>query len=1815
MPVADSTAAVATHYYKVARLQLVSYSIYTTTDAAPDQVLLELELRIRHDHPRVLVTYNNKCLYHFRLGHWPAANDCPGSSHNTPGSGHNNPGSNNTPGSGHNNPGSGHNNPGSNNTNDPAGPADLPARYPQLTRKHHAVVSAEQLASPAAGPRPRSGTPAGAPAADEHLPYASLLFAKAVKKLLVYNVAAGGQMHMFGNHVAARTAPGLAQYRVVQMDPVLLAGGELWVLVTQRARLPLFDLGVVSLDHVTPGFAACFAIYVVPAGLRCHLYDPHNVRRSFTATPPRSAPTLMRLLKASTGVELAAKPRVVWAKLVPNLQHLNSHTSPVARFVHDVDNRKYILWPWELCMLQFGSADVPPRQTARPPPDPMALLDAYWAHALSAPGPGPPAAGSTPTRGLATAALAPVETGDPFSVPSGASGAQPGVLSAGHAMLPLVFLGHVSAAAPFGDAPDLAFPFVPSDGGKNDIDIDIDNKNDIDIVNDNDNDNDANDNKNDNKNDNDNKIENNTNTNTNTNANDNKNDIKNDNDIGNSGSDDDLFGASSDLDARELPDGSAGSAPPGEPLPASQNTPPRASASPMRAKEDSPRPAGSAAYLGIPRNEMIHADIRQFTPGSYDDPGAPPPLVPTPAVAQHGVFGGFPGLLPLHAPQNTHLQPPASAHRLARRDRRHLDSAAAWAFSPIVFNPKIKNSIDTKYGKGGKFYVDTEESSGPELEPRRPRLRETSVLAYDLNVLKDSAAHLPTRVSDSSLSAAEGKDGDTATGRRPATAANLPPELASNVDLDMLSAESDHDVDSDDDNDDGADDDEIESDEDEDDSTRLPFSDLNGATLKLNTHVGDLFDTAPSQDAMQDPHPPPELAVSAHFPFSGANSVLISPGTAQINPSRTNKDSSPFGLGIDTHAVSLSPLPVSDMKPDVNPGVASEPLDPLPSNKDILVPEASNTPSSSSSTSSGVSESSNCLPLILRSINTQSIPNMFLLNKVPGAWGTVSMAGGFDMDADDEEDDIEHKDAGLSVKVKHMDELLNWLMPNLVFDLGLTDFERHTQLRLPDFFSEEVLTGLTDSSASQETARIFKETFPQSHVVTLNELLVTPSTSSSAVSLPALDSKAPLPFLDEMTMDMNEGSLNFASPSADASLLYWDSFIPNASIGSGVSGSEKRRTGKFDEKSVVVFDEVKVQVCKNQKDIINLNILGTRFWKYFNFSPINGPKKFQVLMLTENHLRHDKHFSNTCGDAEFLDMLKYNYMDMRLGSVKTLNLQTFETRPDLEGISNGILMIDKDLGDRSYNDFYKRANRKLKNLAELIKLDLINRTNRFEFDRPLLLLFIDFGESINSVLQIAKICRNFKVNLNNHQLSLVEVFAHVIPSSHLFKKSSSGCYLKYLSDSKLAKISTTIYNKCPNTHLVDLKLPVLDREEPRKLYSQLVKDTPTSINFKFLSRLGKESLNSDGQDDMFLHVAYERSVDKNWICAAWSDPLGIVTHMRSWYCPPSAKAGSDKDVHDLGSIIFKIWEISNNLFKKLNEDILQRICGSSKKKFLVLARVSSIIPDDELLHWKRLTAKYKDISLIVLTTNRLPKYLFKSASSNGHSMFDETHNETKIVLEAQGNVSENTEKKSFKSEGSDFIQSFDAFPATHSSTSPLGGIAMSASPMNNALTFHSPQQFLNAPSSIYLPPDGRLESMPNDADCTLKDTSFDIVGVIPRVALPSCNSPTRYSMRTGYLVKESLALKNLVEKEYVVFEFSLLSCSNYWNLDNAMKITLKQFKKLVMLNDILGVYDRAAVSMDDSRKARQAELQTLVPWHINAVVKALDYLVHVHVEE
>lgn len=1768
-----SALRISTHYYKIAHLLLITFAIYTSKEPTADQFLLELELQIRHHYPKILLTYYNKSLYHFRFDHLSEDN--------------------------------GHLN-GEPSPRDDTSSLQLHTLYPQLALKHEYTVGADQLSNPSRGMKgAKKDSNSKDDLPDGQLAFASLSFLKAVKKTLVFNLSASGNMLLFGNYVIGRKSGTSAQYSIVQIDPVLLGNGDIIVSLSQQNKLALYDSSILNLDHVFQEMASCFVIYVVPSGLRCHLYDITSMQQSFTYIPPKSSENLLRLLKLCTGVELESKQDILWVKLIPNLQHLNNQTSKISRFVHDVDNKKYILWPWELCLLQFGSfeeEDILP-QNYPSTVDPLSLISDFIQFSILR-----HEDENDVDKHIETLAVGPGYlnshgmTHPSFSVPSAFStGMSTGGNEKPEEPNRSILEVHPEVLDIF--QMDNDHLFEPQEALEaNEAPI-LENQD----------------------------------TNVSCAEKPDEVEIKKEED---SDDDSDLFGSSPELESgpterpqfeeiepengkpQTIDEYSQG--PPSNDVDKTLDQPQTFEDESLNDKSGTQPAMHVPAFINIPRDQMISAPVN-MTPMSYDDPGAPPPIMPTPTIPQNvtdaqSSAGQQVNSHPHSTPkvyQHQFPQPGKPLNPFVPKDSKEAvqgDENLAYVFSPILFNPMIKSNIDTKYGKGGKFYVARENSAGP--EELKSRLRETSVSGFESRRELSDFKALPdvtdlTNFKDNRIDSIYYPDGGL-------------------IHKDEIhEEEGDEEENEDDGEEEEEDEDDEESDVDEED-----VMDLKTSPLKLNTHSSDIFQpNGVNQTEFQKGH-----NASSGFQNSQSNNFL-SPGSGLLKGTVPMKVDSPFGFSmgkVDAAMPSLSPSILNDLSQEglqsfINKNDRLNLQTDTNGNKESDTADIANTLYSISSSNNGFTESSNCLPLILRNINVVSIPNNFMVKKVAGAWGNVPISTGFNMDVDEEEDDFDSTDSTLSVRSRNLDEFLTWLTPNLVFDLGLVDFERRLHVKLPQFFTDESPGNINDGEVSPEVKNIFVATFPLSYRVRLGEFIheVDDLNKKASESQNEIDNR--LSFLDDITSDE---ILNQESSSKKMKNLHWDSIYPELksnqqrfSTYRDLVNAETNTMGKKnDEGAVFPLNEVKAKVYKNGDNIVNLNYIGVKFWNYFNFSPVNGPKRFQMLVISENDSRSQDGKLFDSSSLDFLDLLRNNYKKGHFGSIKKLNLQTSDTRPDLDGISNGLMLVDKVNGNGAYREYYKRVNKKLKSLAELIKLDLINKTNRFEFDRPLLLLFVSFDTSINSVLEISKICRNFKLFLNDHQLSLVNTFTHIIPWSYIISKSGTRRRLRYLSNSKLSKISMSLYNKCPNNDNHDSKmLPFND--ETRKLYTNLVREPPSTLHFKFLSKMNKEGFSSTFHDDIFLHVAYERSVDKSWISAAWSDPSGIVTHTKSWYCLSTPNANGT-DAHELGSIINNIWEMSNKLFKKLNEDAVQRTCGSGIKNFLVLTRINSIIPDDELVFWKRLTSKHKDISLLVLSANRLPKYLFNSDPKSIPLGISELaggvkHNFDETTPNFLQNLEQSRNSMSSGMLGPDFFKSMNGMGNAMSPSSSSAGFNI-ASPMNNAvLSFHSPQQFLNAPSNFLSPLDGAAAGDNgihasgidiNEADYILKDPCLEILGVIPKIPLPSFNSPTRLGMRIGYLIRESKTHHAHQEVKYLVFEVTLLSCSSYWNLDAIMKILLNQYKKLIVLNDVMGTCDREPVSRKFGNSA-STEIRNLVPWHINAVVKTLDYLVHVNVDD
>lgn len=1814
---------IATNYYKLAHFSEISYTIFTSSSTSQkggsgssnDQSLLELELEIRRKLPDILLTYYNKCLYYFQFGHTQSRSVVELLLQQFPiqvkyGS---------------------------------VVKVDVLANPPKPGAQHHAQTNQANQANQGTLSKgvspidPSAGGSSSTP--DEsylYLPFLSLTFLKAVKKLILFRLSLSQTARLFGNY-SVISKPGTSEKHIIHIDPLLLGNGDLLVCITQKNTLTLFDSACV-LEKGAPGpdnqiqlKTSLFVIYIMPSGIRCHLYYAAEISSNFTYSPPKNADSITNLYELSTGLQL--NKDILWVKLIPNLQHLNNQTSKISRFIHSVDNKKFIFWPWELCLLQFGFT---PKRDERNhettalssmfDSDPFLLILDFMDFNISQQQQqiNQQLQPQIPTTSMPPPTVGSVQ--NVFSIPS--AQLQPGTVEPENVD---VIINEI----------------VPSKQEEKVINCEEDGKEDV--------------------------VED-----------------------GDDGEFDDLFGGDDDdmeKDEDELPerkeevnqvnqndkdeiiviekDQLHGYHKESEEVPLKAATEGGEYEGEKEGKEDIgemenglglslkvsdsvspvPLPALSqtsgtiisatsssntsnnngASYFDIPKDQMTINPLKSFSKPAktpYNDPGAPVPVLATPFIFQTTNFTGVPS----SAPALTTSGGPVSDTE---------DPASKSIFLPLHFNPIIKSNIDTKYGRGGKFYVAKE--NGNDTSKRRS-VRATSVIGYEkeesVPIIDEN--HIPSSIGDrTGAEEVEGEEGD--------------------------------------DDDESMNEDE-ESDEDEDEETL-------SAPLKLNTQTQ--LQQQQQQRLIQQQHSQVQPPANQPFPYPKPMArnfdTEISPSATSL-PQSSGKLESPFGVGtgigigisVGVEGVFSSHIgtSISPIEQEMLPPFVKEFLENEEDEKEVGVEEVVNvdgvgpreaqeesvpgefnggrgvncavttvggsgensgnvlsvgTPNAS--LSSSMSESSNCLPLILRCINVSTIPTIF----IPNDGSNYSTNPTDFMYVDDEVDDgLSNDDDSMSVKLSNLDDFLNWLTPSIVFDMGmnLAKIQSKLELNSPDT-NYELINTVDGQLVGFED--IFLLQFPNSYRINLSEFICdineqTKKSNSNDINNNtnnAMELENQLSFLDDITNDI------MLDPKAQLKRLMsldWDSIYTSEFQNEEVSKEYKTTLDNSirrlfnnkaeDDESEEVYDykdsffrlpPSKAKVHKQKNTIVNLNSIGLNFWQYLKLSPIHGEKNFQIVMISETI---DYHLD--C-NYQFLTSLVYNYGDCRFGDISSLNLSSTS---DLDGISGGIIQIEKGV------DYYRQVNRKLMSMAEMIRLDLINKNNQFEFDRPLLLLFVNFDESIGSLVKIAKLCRNFKLALHQHQVPLVEVFSHVIPLTAIFKGGEGGRHrLRYISNLKLLKISMNLYNNCPEQYKGGVNREVSVRSN----YTQLVKELPTKIDFKLMGvKDSGNGANGSFNGEVFLHLAYERSIDKNWLVAAWSDSMGQVTYTKSWYCSPQQKrnGGNIGGCHDLGEICDEIWDVSNELFRKLNQEIIKEMSGFGGKKFLVLTRINSIIPDDELVHWKRLSVKHKDVSLVVLSVNDSPKLLFKQSTDIkqevqgvGAVMDIDTAVTDEIAADMEAVDSVNS-----KASESDFFKNFSV-PESNNPSPNAVGIMMTTSPYNGSgVNFHSPQFFSNAPANFLSPQDfittssvaasqisGKTNNKEDKNGQYLFDPRDTIHAVLPKIPLPSFNSPTRLGMKIGYLLKEIDSIKNGQrdgENDILVYEVNLLSCSNYWNLNSIMQIILKQYKNLITLNDILGVRD---TSSDDCEL--DYLVSGLIPWHVAAVSKTLEYVVHIDVEE
>lgn len=282
------------------------------------------------------------------------------------------------------------------------------------------------------------------------------------------------------------------------------------------------------------------------------------------------------------------------------------------------------------------------------------------------------------------------------------------------------------------------------------------------------------------------------------------------------------------------------------------------------------------------------------------------------------------------------------------------------------------------------------------------------------------------------------------------------------------------------------------------------------------------------------------------------------------------------------------------------------------------------------------------------------------------------------------------------------------------------------------------------------------------------------------------------------------------------------------------------------------------------------------------------------------------------------------------------------------------------------------------------------------------------------------------------------------------------------------------------------------------------KDTKfTTVAHKLPSKISFKTLqNNDGLAaityDSYIHIAYARSVDKKWVFCALSDSDGKTTNVKSWY------VGDSKQKFD--DACTQLWTMALQLaYKKYG-----KIC-------LILTRLNGILPDDELVNWRRLSSR--SIHLAVVCVDDDTKISFY----DGDRMYP-----------------------SFK---------------------PL---------------VRNPKLF-------------EMIDYSNLDNYELVNIDDDIHGVIFQDPFPLGNSQHRCAIKSGALFKFNMTDDKTVWDK---FEVNLLNCPHS-DSTKLLEIVLEEFRNLAALSIWFGVSDGRA---------------SHIPWHVLAVKKLMNSVVHVQVD-
>ena len=292
---------------------------------------------------------------------------------------------------------------------------------------------------------------------------------------------------------------------------------------------------------------------------------------------------------------------------------------------------------------------------------------------------------------------------------------------------------------------------------------------------------------------------------------------------------------------------------------------------------------------------------------------------------------------------------------------------------------------------------------------------------------------------------------------------------------------------------------------------------------------------------------------------------------------------------------------------------------------------------------------------------------------------------------------------------------------------------------------------------------------------------------------------------------------------------------------------------------------------RKQDELIKVRSCVQEYAKFLNFKAPFGIKNFKFLLLTNS-------FKNDC--LSFVSTLSQTYISQEFGFCELLKLS--------DGDANGLINV-KD---------YEKT-KLLLLAAQIVSYCSTNKNSGN--DANLMIILPLESTSVNEFVMKTQIFQLIRSEVRS-KIPNLDLYFKLIPME-MIKNPLTSVDSYY-------NLCASIYNILPSKKI---KYTTIAHKLPDKVTFRTMKVPHGSAVIHY---------------DVYIHLAYSRSVDKQWIFAALSDSDGSENVIKSWFVGDSREA-FDNACNELWSMALSL---ASHQYGK--------IC-------LILTRLDGFLPDDE----------------------------------------------------------------------------------------------------------------------------------------------------------------------------------------------------------------------------------------------------------------------------